>query len=186
MVVNTDAGGSGMRTELEREYVDYVSVRLPHLHRLAYLLCSDAHQADDIVQAALTSLYVGWKRACGADNLDAYVNRIVVRRYLDERRRRWARVLLGDAVPEQASSDEHGFEERDELVTALRELPKGQRAVLVLRFLGDMSVDDTAEVLGCSVGNVKSKASRELATLRGVLQGRVGSVEGNSQWTSGN
>jgi RNA polymerase sigma-70 factor (sigma-E family) len=176
-----------MRTELEREYVDYVSARLPHLHRLAYLLCSDAHQADDIVQAALTSLYVGWKRASGADNLDAYVNRIVVRRYLDERRRRWAKVLLGDAVPEQASRDDNGFEERDELMAALRELPKGQRAVLVLRFLGDMSLEDTAEVLGCSVGNVKSQSSRGLATLRGVLQaGRVASMEGESRWTSAN
>src|SRR5690242_8796763 len=113
--VNRCAGGSGMRAELEREYVEYVTVRLPRLHRIAYLLCSDAHQADDIVQAALTSLYLNWKRASGADNLDAYVHRIVVRRYLDERRRRWSGVLLGDAVPEQVVSGEHGIEERDAL-----------------------------------------------------------------------
>jgi len=178
------SGGSGMRTELEREYVEYVTVRLPRLHRIAYLLCSDAHQADDIVQAALTSLYLNWKSASRADNLDAYVHRIVVRRYLDERRRRWSSVLLGDAVPEQVARDDHGIEERDALRAALRQLPKGQRAVLVLRFLGDMSIEDTAEVLGCSVGNVKSQSSRGLATLREVL-GRVGMAEGKS-WTSGN
>ncbi|WP_433301575.1 SigE family RNA polymerase sigma factor [Actinoplanes sp. CA-030573] len=158
-----------MRPDHEREYVEYVSVRLPRLHRLAYLLCSDAHQADDIVQAAMTSLYLSWKRARRADNLDAYVHRIVVRRYLDERRRRWSKVLLGDAVPEIATGGEHAIEARDELVTALRSLPKGQRAVLVLRFLGDLSVEATAEALGCSVGNVKSQSSRGLATLRGLL-----------------
>jgi RNA polymerase sigma-70 factor (sigma-E family) len=160
-----------MRPEQEREYVEYVSVRLPRLHRLAYLLCADAHQADDIVQAALTSLYLGWRRASKADSLDAYVNRIVVRRYLDEKRRRWSRVLLGDALPDVPAADgAGGIEQRDELVNALRALPEGQRAVLVLRFLGDLSVEATAEALGCSAGNVKSQSSRGLATLRGVLQ----------------
>jgi RNA polymerase sigma-70 factor (sigma-E family) len=170
-----------MRPEQEREYVEYVSVRLPRLHRLAYLLCSDAHQADDIVQAALTSLYLSWKRAAKADNLDAYVHSIVVRRYLDERRRRWSRVLLGDAMPELSTDIEHRIEVRDELVTALRTLPKGQRAVLVLRFLGDLSVEATAEALGCSVGNVKSQSSRGLATLRGVLEaGQLWTAEGKA------
>ena len=158
-----------MRPEHEREYVEYVAGRLPRLHRLAYLLCSDAHQADDIVQAALTSLYLNWRRASRADNLDAYVHRILVRRYLDEKRRRWSRVLLGDAMPELPTGDDHAVEERDELVAALRSLLKGQRAVLVLRYLGDLSVESTAEVLGCSVGNVKSQASRGLATLRGMM-----------------
>jgi RNA polymerase sigma-70 factor (sigma-E family) len=158
-----------MRPEQEREYVEYVAGRLPRLHRLAYLLCSDAHQADDIVQAALTSLYLNWRRASRADNLDAYVHRILVRRYLDEKRRRWSGVLLRDAMPELPTGDNHGFEEREELVAALRSLPKGQRAVLVLRYLGDLSVESTAEMLGCSVGNVKSQASRGLATLRGMM-----------------
>ena len=158
-----------MRPDLEREYVEYVTVRLPRLHRTAYLLCADAFQADDIVQATLTALYVGWKRAAGADNLDGYVHRIMVRRYLDERRRGWSKVLLGDRLPDVVTAADHRFEERDALVTALRSLPKGQRAVVVLRYFGDLSVEATAEALGCSVGNVKSQCSRGLAALRAAL-----------------
>ncbi|MEU4239848.1 SigE family RNA polymerase sigma factor [Actinoplanes sp. NPDC026619] len=159
-----------MRPDTEREYVEYVTGRLSRLHRLAYILCSDRHQADDIVQATLTSLYVDWKRASGADNIDAYVHRMLVRRFLDEKRRRWSKVLLGNFLPDQAAPAQHAFEERDALVTALRGLPKGQRAVLVLRYFVDLSVDETAEALGCSTGNVKSQASRGLASLRGVLE----------------
>ena len=166
-----------MRPELEREYVDYVSGRLPRLHRTAYLLCGDGHRADDIVQATLTALYLGWPRAAAADNLDGFVHRILVRRYLDERRLRWSRVRLGP-IPAEASTvaaAEHGVDDRDELMAALRSLPKGQRAVVVLRFLNDLSVEATAEALGCSVGNVKSQCARGLAALREALgaQGQI-------------
>lgn len=114
-----------MRSDEEREYTAYVAGRLTKLHRTAYLLCGDAHRADDIVQAALTSLYVRWRRVRAADNIDAYVQRVLVRRYLDERRLRWARVRLGDE-PAQAvavAGAEHGIVERDALMTALRALP---------------------------------------------------------------
>ena len=74
-----------MRPELEREYVAYVSGRLSRLHRPAYLLCGDAHRAEDIVQVTLTGLYLNWNRAARADNLDGYVHRILVRRYLGGR-----------------------------------------------------------------------------------------------------
>ncbi|SCF08151.1 SigE family RNA polymerase sigma factor [Micromonospora mirobrigensis] len=158
-----------MRPDLEREYVEYVTARLPRLHRTAYLLCADAFQADDIVQATLTALYLNWSRAVGADNLDGYVHRILVRRYLDERRRRWSRVLLGDRVPELTAAPDDDVEARDELVTALRALPKGQRAVVVLRYFGDLSVEATAAALGCSTGNVKSQCARGLAALREAL-----------------
>ncbi|GAB2597087.1 RNA polymerase sigma24 factor [Paractinoplanes abujensis] len=161
-----------MRADEDREYVEYVRVRLPRLHRMAYMLCADAHQADDIVQATLTALYVHWRRAAKADNLDGYVHRIMVRRYLDERRRRWSRVLLGDHVPdaaEAAPGADAGFGERDVLVAALRALPKGQRAVVVLRYFSDLTVEQTAEALGCSTGNVKSQCARGLATLRGAM-----------------
>ncbi|MGX6608069.1 SigE family RNA polymerase sigma factor [Micromonosporaceae bacterium Da 78-11] len=161
-----------MRSDLEREYVEYVRERLPRLHRTAYLLCADAFQADDIVQTTLTALYVNWQRVCAVDNLDGYVHRIMMRRYLDERRRGWARVLLGDRVPElSVTAAGPGVEERDALVAALRTLPKGQRAVVVLRYFGDLSVEATAKALGCSEGNVKSQCSRGLATLRSILDG---------------
>ncbi|AGZ41333.1 SigE family RNA polymerase sigma factor [Actinoplanes friuliensis] len=171
-----------MRPEQEREYIEYVSGRLHSLHRTAYMLCGDAHRADDIVQATLTSLYVQWKRVTAADNVDAYVHTILVRRYLDERRLRWSRVRLSDAPVQAATADsaDHGLAEREELITALRALPKGQRAVVVLRYFGDLSVEATAEALKCSVGNVKSQCARGLATLRAALhqEGHVGTVQG--------
>jgi RNA polymerase sigma-70 factor (sigma-E family) len=175
-----------MRPEQEREYVEYVSGRLARLHRTAYLLCGDAHRAEDIVQATLTALYVGWKRAGRADNLDGYVHRILVRRYLDDRRRRWSRVQLGDLpeLPDRPAAGAEGrLEDRDELLTALRALPKGQRAVVVLRYLSDLSVEQTAEVLGRSAGNVKSQCSRGLATLRELLGGGPpGGGPPDSEW----
>ncbi|MEV4702510.1 SigE family RNA polymerase sigma factor [Actinoplanes sp. NPDC049316] len=171
-----------MRADQEREYTEYVAGRLPRLHRTAYMLCGDAHRADDIVQATLTALYVNWKRVAAADNVDAYVQSILVRRYLDERRLRWSRVRLG-GVPAHAVSTaaaEHGIVERDALVTALRALPKGQRAVIVLRYFDDLSVEATAEVLGCSAGNVKSQCSRGLAALRDALNpAHVGTTQGS-------
>lgn len=157
-----------MGPDHEREYVEYVRGRLPRLHRLAYLLCADSFAADDIVQTTLTALYVNWKRASGADNLDAYVHRIMVRRYIDERRRRWSKVLLDSHIPERAAPPGQGFEDRDELMAALRALPKGQRAVVVLRYFGDLSVEATAQALGCSVGTAGSQLHRALASLREI------------------
>ena len=74
-----------MRGEAERDYVEYVTARLPHLKRAAYLLCGDSARADDIVQATVTKLYVHWRRASAAENLDGYVHRMLVRQFLDER-----------------------------------------------------------------------------------------------------
>ena len=158
-----------MRLELEREYVEYVSGRLSRLHRTAYLLCGDAHRAEDIVQVTLTGLYLNWKRAVRADNLDGYVHRILVRRYLDDRRLRWSRVRLGDLPDVTTADGVSRLDDRDELLSALRALPKGHRAVVVLRYLNDLSVEQTAEVLGRSVGNVKSQCSRGLAALRELM-----------------
>src|SRR5207248_8579890 len=93
--------GVGMRAEEEREYVEYVSARLPVLHRAAYLLCGDGHRADDIVQATITSLYRHWRRARAADSVDAYVQRMLIRKHLEEKRRGWARVRLVAEPPER-------------------------------------------------------------------------------------
>src|SRR5262249_31418681 len=117
-----------MPPDSEREYVEYVSARLPRLHRAAYLLCGDAHRADDVVQAPLVALYVSWQRASTADNLDGYVHRIMVRRFLDEKRLGWSRVVLWGSMPEPPALEGSSVEERDAVVSALRRLPKGQRA----------------------------------------------------------
>jgi RNA polymerase sigma-70 factor (sigma-E family) len=159
-----------MGDERRRDYAEYVTARLPTLHRTAYLLCGDRHRADDIVQAAITSLYVNWNRASRADNLDAYVHRILVRKFVDERRLRWSRVLLMWRLPEPAPADADPVEERDAVVAALRRLPRGQRTVLVLRYFCDLSVEASAQVMGCSTGNVKSQTARALAALRPHLE----------------
>jgi RNA polymerase sigma-70 factor (sigma-E family) len=159
-----------VRDEDEREYVDFVTARRPSLHRAAYLLCGDPHRADDIVQATMTALYRKWRRARDADNIDAYVHRMLVREYLAEKRLGWARVrLLADPPERAATPPPAGFEERDTLRAALDRLPRSQRTVLVMRFACDMSVEDVAVTLRTSQGNVKSHTSRGLAALRDLL-----------------
>ncbi|GAA1618128.1 SigE family RNA polymerase sigma factor [Actinoplanes couchii] len=159
-----------MRPERVREFVDFVSGRLPRLHRTAYLLCGDRHLAEDIVQSTLTALFVQWKRNTTIENADGYLQRILVRRYLDERRRRWFGVLLGDRLPDTPARPQAAVEERDALMTALRTLPNKQRAAIVLRYYDDLSVEQTAELLRCSPSTVKSQCSRGLIALREVLQ----------------
>jgi RNA polymerase sigma-70 factor (sigma-E family) len=163
----------------DSEYVEYVSARLPALHRAAYLLCGDGHRADDIVAATTMVLYRHWRKASDANNIDAYVHKILVRKFLEERRLHWARVRLLPHLPEQRQallsaswpdrSPERGVEQRDLLRDALAQLSRPQRTVLVLRFACDMSVDEVAAVLRCSPGTVKSHTSRGLAAMRRVL-----------------
>jgi RNA polymerase sigma-70 factor (sigma-E family) len=160
-----------VRGDDEREYVEFVTARRPGLHRAAYLMCGDPHRADDIVQATMTVLYRKWRRARDADNIDAYVHRMLVREYLAEKRRGWSRVRLLADPPEPASAPPPGgVEERDTLRAALDRLPRTQRTVLVLRFACDMSVDDVAATLRTSPGNVKSHTSRGLVALRALLE----------------
>ena len=153
------------------DYVAYVSARLPALKRLAYLLCGDEHRADDLVQESVTKLYLRWRNARDADNLDRYVRAIVVRAHIDETRRPWFRVRLFGAVPEPRTSPPvRDVDTATALRDALARLPAGQRAVLVLRFLCDMSVGEVGEVLGCSAGTVKSQTSHGLVKLRELLK----------------
>jgi RNA polymerase sigma-70 factor (sigma-E family) len=162
-----------MRAEDERECVGYLSANLHRLHRTAYLLCGDAHLADDIVQSTAVALYLHWRRVRAADNVDGYVHRMLVRKHLDTKRLAWSRVLLLDHAPERPgdpSVAESTVEDRDAMAAALARLPVGQRTVLVLRYYADLTVEDTAAVLGCSTGNVKSQASRGLVALRELVR----------------
>ncbi|MER7276189.1 SigE family RNA polymerase sigma factor [Dactylosporangium sp. NPDC000244] len=161
-----------MRADTQAAYVDYVSARLPALHRAAYLLCGgDAHRADDIVQTTITRLYQHWKRAARSDNIDAYVHRMLVHAFVDERRLTWSRVRLTDWVDERPgdTAAHEQVDDRSSLVAALRRLPPRQRAVLVMRFLLDRPVEEVADALRCSVGTVESQSSRGLDALRGML-----------------
>jgi RNA polymerase sigma-70 factor (sigma-E family) len=135
-------------------------------------LCGDAHQADDLVQETLTTVYSRWARVSQADNVDAYVHRILVRTFINERRRGWWKVrLFGAAAPDEAQLSA-GLEEREVLRAALSRLTSNQQAVLVLRFLCDRSVADVAMLLGCSEGTVKSQTSHALTAMRKILGSR--------------
>ncbi|AVT36532.1 SigE family RNA polymerase sigma factor [Plantactinospora sp. BB1] len=159
-----------MTAEEDQDYVEYVSASLGRLRRTAYLLCGDANRADDIVQSTLVSVYLRWSRIRTVDNLDGYVHRILVRRYVDESRRSWARVLLAWRVPELAAEPAGSSEDADAVRAALGTLSRSQRSVLVLRFFCDMSVAETAAVLNCSAGTVKSQTSRGLTAMRDLLR----------------
>ncbi|WP_431927051.1 SigE family RNA polymerase sigma factor [Micromonospora wenchangensis] len=162
-----------MQSTQRQEYVEFVTAVTPKLRRTAYLLTGgDAHRADDVVQQTLTRLYVKWDRARAADDVAAYVHRMLVNAFRQERRSRWFGVQLFARAPE---AGQRGAPPTDAVVdavavrTALAAVPAGQRVVLVLRFYADLTVEQTAEVLGCSTGNVKSQSARGLAALRRQL-----------------
>jgi RNA polymerase sigma-70 factor (sigma-E family) len=168
---------AGVRAEWEKEYVEFITAAMPCLYRQAYLLTGDRHDADDVTQQACTDIYVHWRRVRAADSPDAYSRTVLVKAFLNTKRRAWSRkVQLTDRVPEQQRpSLEHG--EHTEVQAALRHVPPRQRAVLVLRFLYDLPVAEVADLLGCSAGTVKSQTSHGLAALRRLLGDQV-KVEG--------
>ncbi|MFC7549748.1 SigE family RNA polymerase sigma factor [Plantactinospora sp. GCM10030261] len=154
----------------EEEYVEFVSARMASLRQAAYLLCGDPQRADDLSQNTLTKLYLKWNRARVAVNRDGYLHRMLVRTFIDERRLAWSRVRLTPRPPERAAKPEVDIETRDVVLRALEQVPKGQRAMLVMRFLCDLPVEDVAKAMRCSPSNVKSQTARGLATLRQVLE----------------
>lgn len=156
------------------DFEQYVAVRRTSLRRTAYLLCGDWDRAEDVVQDALARLYVHWRRASRAGSVDAYARRTVVNAFLAEGRRPWRRERSTDAVPDTAYADPTtAADSRDVLLRALAQLGPSQRAIVVLRYWEDLSVEETASVLGTSTGNVKSQAARGLAHLRQVLRNGV-------------
>ncbi len=158
-----------MRARDESEYVAYVTARLPSLRRVAAQLAGDAFRGDDLVQQAITKLYLHWRRAAQASNLDAYVYRILVRVFLDERRLGWAAVRLGTGAADRPDTSTVDIEDRLLLREALAALPPRQRAAVVLRYLADLPVDEVAGILGVSPGTVKSQTHDALAALRRQL-----------------
>ena len=154
----------------EAGYREYVIHRLDGFRRTAFLLCGDWHQADDLVSIALVKLLRHWRRVSVMEQPDAYVRRILLRAWLDERRRPWRRERPTDVVPDHPDpGSSHGPAERMDVMAHLAELPPRRRAVLVLRYFCDLSVEQTAAALGCTEGTVKSQAARALDTLRARL-----------------
>lgn len=149
-------------------FVEYVAARRAVLYRTAYLICGDAHRADDLVQIALAKAYVAWPRLAKAGNVDAYVRRILVNAHVDETRRGWRRERPGLPEIDEPAPVPTG-EDNEELWVALRALAPGQRRAVVLRHYWGLSVEETAADLGVSPGTVKSQTSDALARLRRAL-----------------
>jgi RNA polymerase sigma-70 factor (sigma-E family) len=165
-----------VRAADEAEYREFVVARLRSLRRSAYLLCRDWHTADDLVAISMDKLYRRWPRRADIGNLDAYVRVILARAWVDTQRKPWRREWLTDdadteiASPaSRAAPSESAVIDRVTLAEHLAALGPRRRAVIVLRFYCDLSVDETAEVLGIAAGTVKSQTARALDTLRALI-----------------
>lgn len=153
----------------EQDFAEYVNGRSRVLRKTAYLLCGDWHRAEDLTQTALIKLYVAWRRISKVDSVDAYARRTLVNAYLDEVRRPSRREHTQAHPPDTAGRGDQ-TDDRLMLMAALSNLQPTQRAVVVLRFWEDLSIVETAAVLGIKEGTVKSSSARGLAALREVLQ----------------
>jgi RNA polymerase sigma-70 factor (sigma-E family) len=160
---------TGAERDRDAAYVEYVAARQAHLRRIAYAVCGDWHQADDVLQTALTKLYLAWPRLRPDVEPDAYVRRVIVRTHLDERRRPWRRERAGLDGHERAAAARLPVEERSALFEALQALPEMQRKTVLLRHWLGLSVQETAAELGIATGTVKSHSARGLAALQRVL-----------------
>jgi RNA polymerase sigma-70 factor (sigma-E family) len=145
----------------EVDFHEWVAARRASLRRTAFLLCGDWYLADDLVQDMLVRMYAAWGRMSRGREPDAYARRVLLNLYLDHGRRPGRRDRAAPPAPELG--------QRDLVVRALSQLPPGQRAVLVLRYWEDLSVEQTASALNTSPGNVKSQTSRGLVALRAAL-----------------
>ena len=167
-----------MSAQSDEEFREFMRGRWPAMVRLAYGLTGDQGHAEDVAQAAFARAYASWSRVARTGDPDAYVRKIVINENLGRfRKRRVAEDLVG-AVPEgrpQWAGDAVGDSEA--LLQALRRLGPRQRAVIVLRYWMDMSEAETAAALNCSVGTVKSQASRALAALRGSAELMEGELQ---------
>lgn len=159
-----------MGKQTEADFRGWVSTSRDGLRRTAFLLCGDWFLADDLVQDALSRVFVRWDRVAGHDDPTPYARRVVVNLYLDHRRRPARRESPTADLPEVAVHDAPAADgDRDRVLAALRTVPPGQRAVLVLRYWDDLSIEQTAQLLGTTSGTVKSQASRGLVALRAAL-----------------
>lgn len=163
------------------QFTDYTAAKLPGLRRFAYVLCQDWHRADDLVQIAVTRLYMNWDRVDQSGNSDGYLRKILVNAFLDERRSPWWRRVALHRARDGAEPEGPADPARQpfaalpdvdgalDLNRALQRLTPRQRATLVLRYYCDLTVAETSRLLGCTDGTVKSQTARALDTLRQQL-----------------
>lgn len=158
-----------MTDEDEAAFVAFVTARRSWLRRLAYAICGDWSQADDLVQTALSKLYLAWPRMRHEGGEDAYVRRILVRSHIDNTRRPWRREAAAGLSVDRAAPVAPDPADRITIVAAMQRLPVMQRKVVVLRYFFDLSVEATALELRIRPGTVKSHSARALASLQRQL-----------------
>lgn len=159
---------SGARPRERADFDSFVAARSTALLRLAYLLTRDHALAEDLLQTALTKSWFAWSRIDGEP--EPYVRKVLVNTFASWWRRKWNGEIAGgelldlegDAAPDAYA----GSDTRADLWEAMGRLPRRQRAVIVLRFVEDLSERETADLLGVSPGTVKSQTSKALAKLR--------------------
>ena len=158
--------------ELEQSFAAFVRGHGERHLRVAVLLTGDWHAAEDLVQASLIKLYRAWPRVdLIHGDPDAYLRRVIVNTYRSWWRARWRRETPVAELPEHAAGDDSADWRALALLIrqALGELPRRQRAVVVLRYLEDLPESQVADILGCSVGTVRSQTHKAVAQLRSVL-----------------
>ncbi|GLY03097.1 MULTISPECIES: SigE family RNA polymerase sigma factor [Actinoplanes] len=149
------------------EFARFAGASVARLHSSAYQLCRDWHLAQDLTQTTLTKLFQSWGRAADSDNLPAYAQKVLLRVYLDHRRRRSSTEAVPGALREPAYSVSP--ELRLTMMEAVGRLPARDRAIVLLRYFADHSVEQVAEELDVPVNVVKSQTRRSLLKLRQML-----------------
>ncbi len=154
-----------------RDFEDWLAAREGALQRTAHLLTGDVHSAQDLVQTTLAKLFLRWDRVRSADNIDAYARTALVNEFRSSWRRPARRAEhLVEAVPDLPGPEQASYDGSSEAVWRfVCMLPPKQRAVLVLRFYEQLTETEIADLMGISVGTVKSQSSRALAALRARL-----------------
>lgn len=150
------------------EFATLFAARGRAVRRTAYLLCGDWHRAEDLTQTSFVKLFAAWPRLRDPAAAEAYLRRTLLRTYLDDNKRGWRRERATATLPEPAAETDSP-DDRLVLLAALGRVAPRQRACLVLRFFDDLSVEATAEALGCTTGTVKSNTARGLESLRRLL-----------------
>lgn len=157
---------------LPTDFDSYVIRRSPALLRLAFLLTGDRFKAEDLVQTTLAKVLHRWDATAAKGDPHPYVRTVLIHTALGWRRRKWEGEQSTYQLPEHAS--DHDFADlaarRHQLRSALLQLPPRQRAAVVLRHYDDLSEEQAAAVLGCSVGTVKSQTAKGLERLRTLLE----------------
>jgi RNA polymerase sigma-70 factor (sigma-E family) len=151
----------------DHAFREYVRARRPALLRTAYLLTGNLADAEDLVQSALAKTYLAWHRIEDRGAVDSYVRRAMVNTQISWWRRRRLEEFPTDEIPDQATVDYPvSTDVQESLRQAIDRLPQRMRAAVMLRYYEDMTEAEVAEVLGVSVGTVKSTVSRAVAKLR--------------------